>query len=655
MRKYIKLIPAVAILIIGISGTLFIQKINTDNNEAVISGKINQKIDNDVLLINQELSTGFTSMEILRVLFEKNPMISRDEFEHYAAPILERTSALMAISWVPKIMESELSEFEHRMKAFHSQIQISQINQLNEQVFARSKPFYFPVEYIEPKHDNFSALGFDIYSESMRRATINEAIVNDRLMITPPIKLVQDTVGYGFLGIIPVYKTNQVIADHQNVDHINGLITAVFKVDRLINEALYKKNNAEEVLLIYDTTNRLNKCVYGDEKSIPKNYTVYKKQLIVGYRNWEFVFFIDEQRKIKQSDNSILISGFSITLLLFVIGLFPFIKFFRTYKLIQKLEIVKKDQLKTEQSLVESKQYNRILFTESTIGLALTQMDGKLIDINPSFASIIGRTIEETLQLSYWDITPKKYNQQELQQLENLEQTGHYGPYEKEYIHRNGHLVPVRLQGKIIERKGVKYIWSSVEDISIQKKAEENIVSAENKFKALVEQSLTGIYIFEKNRFVYVNKRFCEIFGYSENEILEQMKPTDVITLEDRQRANENINKRLSGEVESVRYIAKGNHRTGKLLWVEIHGTHLEIDGKDVITGTVLDITERKSSEDQIRKLNEELEKRVMERTSDLEAKISEIQRMNKLFIGRELRMKELKEKIKELESRQKY
>ncbi|MBK6282324.1 MAG: PAS domain S-box protein [Draconibacterium sp.] len=178
--------------------------------------------------------------------------------------------------------------------------------------------------------------------------------------------------------------------------------------------------------------------------------------------------------------------------------------------------------------------------------------------------------------------------------------------------------------------------------------------ASENKFKALVEQSLTGIYIFEEDKYIYVNSQFCEIFGYSENEIITGMKPTDVISFEDKKRANENINKRLNGEVQSVRYIAKGNHKTGKPLWVEIHGTHLVIEGKDVITGTVLDITARKIAEEEIRKLNGELEEKVKNRTNELETKISEIQRMNKLFVGRELRIKELKEKIKEIENSQK-
>ncbi|MGE0019503.1 MAG: PAS domain S-box protein [Draconibacterium sp.] len=135
-------------------------------------------------------------------------------------------------------------------------------------------------------------------------------------------------------------------------------------------------------------------------------------------------------------------------------------------------------------ALKESEAYNRMLFEQSQMGLALASMEGKLVDINPAYAAIIGRTIEETKQLTYWDITPERYATQEHEQLESLEKTGRYGPYEKEYIHKNGHLVPVRLQGLIIEKDGEKYIWSSVEDISEQKKAELDLIAAKEEIEA---------------------------------------------------------------------------------------------------------------------------------------------------------------------------
>jgi len=62
------------------------------------------------------------------------------------------------------------------------------------------------------------------------------------------------------------------------------------------------------------------------------------------------------------------------------------------------------------------------------------------------------------------------------------------------------------------------------------------------------------------------------------------------------------------------------------------------------------DITERKQVEDEIRKLNIELEQRVKERTAELEEKYAELEHLNDLFVGRENRIIELKERISELE-----
>jgi PAS domain S-box-containing protein len=94
-------------------------------------------------------------------------------------------------------------------------------------------------------------------------------------------------------------------------------------------------------------------------------------------------------------------------------------------------------------------------------------MDGTLLDVNSAYAKITGHTTDETINMTYWDITPEKYFKQERIMLENLKEMCHYGPFIKEYIHKDGHLVPVELSGKVIELAGEQVIRSSVQDITV--------------------------------------------------------------------------------------------------------------------------------------------------------------------------------------------
>ncbi len=93
-------------------------------------------------------------------------------------------------------------------------------------------------------------------------------------------------------------------------------------------------------------------------------------------------------------------------------------------------------------------------------------------------------------------------------------------------------------------------------------------------------------------------------------------------------------------------------HKQGSVRWVRSTLVpHFGQEGKlRYYDGVITDITGHKQAEAEIRTLNAELEERVRKRTAELERRNYELEQMNKVFVSRELRMAELKDKIRELE-----
>jgi len=110
------------------------------------------------------------------------------------------------------------------------------------------------------------------------------------------------------------------------------------------------------------------------------------------------------------------------------------------------------------------------LLNTMPLALSLWQVNGTLVTINPAYAQIMDRSVDEILQLNYWDdIVVEEDRTAEQAKLQALKVGECYGPIEKEYRHKDGYSVPVKLKARIIEQEGKSYIWSYIENMSKQK------------------------------------------------------------------------------------------------------------------------------------------------------------------------------------------
>jgi PAS domain S-box-containing protein len=150
-----------------------------------------------------------------------------------------------------------------------------------------------------------------------------------------------------------------------------------------------------------------------------------------------------------------------------------------------------------------------------------------------------------------------------------------------------------------------------------RQKAEEALRESEQKYSTLVENSLTGIFIHQDGKYVFVNDRFAEIHGYT-REVLLGAEYLTLIHPDERKALAQVASARLRGQAVSQRYEVRRLRKDGETIWCEMMATLIEYARRPAIMGNIVDITERKQMEEALRRAHDELEKRVEERTAEL-------------------------------------
>ena len=171
-----------------------------------------------------------------------------------------------------------------------------------------------------------------------------------------------------------------------------------------------------------------------------------------------------------------------------------------------------------------------------------------------------------------------------------------------------------------------KVVVGTVQDITERKQAEETLQESEAKYAAVVQQARDGIVIVQDGVFKFVNQGWDQICGYTSEELigtsfLETLLP------ESRELVAQRFEQRIKGEDAPSTYEVQIHNKSGIVKILEVSAGLIQYQGEPADMAVLRDITERKQTEEALRKAYEEMESKVQERTVDLKNANKELQR----------------------------
>jgi len=245
----------------------------------------------------------------------------------------------------------------------------------------------------------------------------------------------------------------------------------------------------------------------------------------------------------------------------------------------------------------------RDIFNASPIGIAVENLEGQPLFVNPAFCSFLGFSEEELCNKHCVDFSPPEDAQKDWALFQQLRagSIDHY-QLEKRYFRRDGSLVWGSLSISLLKSSASPLVFAMVEDITEKKKAQERLLEYEKVVEGLGDRI---IVVDREYRYVMANAAFLNYRGFEKEQVIGHT----VAEIVGKETFEANIKERfdecLQGKV--VRYEATFSYP--KLGVRNIAASCFPIRGPlgiDRIACVLRDITERKAAEEALRESEEQ-------------------------------------------------
>ncbi len=279
---------------------------------------------------------------------------------------------------------------------------------------------------------------------------------------------------------------------------------------------------------------------------------------------------------------------------------------------------VQKTLKKTEAELSEVNRRLSLTYEKSPNGMLLVAPDGHVVGANFSACRLLGRTEEEIIHAGLGGLADPS----EIPLLKTMEECKGGGFIEKDYLflRKDGTHLYCAVSFFIFtdkERRDCPCII--IRDLTSQKNTEAALRESEHTFKDLAEKSNVGIYLTQDGVFRYVNSKYAEIHGYTVEELIDKKNVIDLVATDLMPDFPEKVgswHKKPAKFGFSYREIPI-KKKDGTVKTAEIYVSNTLYHGKPAVIGTLIDISERKRTEEIVRR-QEERFRSLIEKSTDI-------------------------------------
>lgn len=247
----------------------------------------------------------------------------------------------------------------------------------------------------------------------------------------------------------------------------------------------------------------------------------------------------------------------------------------------------------SQNALRENEERLRSLVQAMPIPVILTAIDdGQILYANEYVAEMAGLTLQELIGSPILDLYFDPEDR--VAYVQELRSQGYLSNRELHMKRGNGEPVWVSVSARPTTYDGREALLASFDDITERKRAEE-------LFQAIAQSSPVGMFMIQEGKFSFVNSRFLEETGYTEDELIG-MDSMSLILPEDRPKVRRNAEITLSGG-DSTPYEYRGIDKHGNIFWLMGSVTAADFEGSQALVGSYMNITERKQADEQFRQL----------------------------------------------------